>query len=175
MWSDNQQELFTYMNNYRSFDDSTTNGSMMKPMTGKYYISNLKVKEVYQRLEVALKSNLSFCLNENAFCSLVVDFDLKQKERIRVVQRKDIKHLVKIVQNELVSTFPDITQTELICIVTQKDTEDLELDLKTRSYKDGIHLYFPNFCTNLEFKQQLYEVLVSKLRDSKFIKHVNSN
>ena len=132
----------------------------------KYYVCDDELQTFY---EIYLKYNKKNSIVERhimLYSPVVIDFDIKQSTKKRLIDDEIIDNIYNLFVDEFKKIF--VNNPNYLCYFLMRPAPYKYRDC----YKDGIHIYFPNIVTTFEFQFKFREHMMPFVEDK--LKNINN-
>lgn len=142
---------FEFMNKHKSSTDYTHTSFI----GGKWLINNDELELFYELYAKEIENNKQMHITEkhqNDHSPIIIDFDFKYVNNIKSpLTIKVINNIIKNISDIVKQSFCKLE--DFTCIVTKRPSP--YFDNRSKKYKDGIHIIFPNIITSFDYQYML--------------------
>ncbi len=164
---------FEFMKKHKSTGDYTHTSFV----GGKWLINDDELDLFYELYAKEIENNKQMHITEKhqpKYSPIIIDFDFKYTENIKSpLTIKVINNIIKNISDMVKQSF--VESEDFTCIVTKRPAP--YFDQKSKKYKDGIHIIFPNIVTSFDYQYMLRtEYLKIMGNDIEYVlKHCDQN
>jgi len=148
---------------------------------GSYNIPENKKSEFFRLYKKAIKSGAKLHITEQHISQspIIIDIDIKYKVSKDITNKRlyNDEHINKIIEsyNKYIIEFLNINNDEqLNAYIMEKEKPTLILEENDyETYKDGIHIIYPNLCTTPKLQYILRSSVLSQLSKTNIFSDIN--
>lgn len=145
-----------------------------------YHVPEADMRTFWSAYQRAVREGQSLHLTEAHFEQgpFVIDVDLKYTlqagSQPRVYTEQDVQDVLRV-YNAVILQFLDVPPDQFVVYVMEKPAPTLvedNQDAKTRTYKDGVHIIYPEVCASTMLQHLVRELFLAEAKKQDLLGHL---